>query len=172
MRIFRSKRKNLSDGKSGDFSVKIENFQECVVSHTFAYHKCVREASRRKKKRIFKLNIVYECPPPPTPSVWTVFEFKLFSSSFLLKAFQIHIYLYIQGESSFLPPPNFPMCKNPRKKNRVLNWPPPNLLSARVHEEEEKNRVLNWPPPNFSKCQIWGWPVQDSIFFFFMDTGT
>ena len=48
--------------------------------------------------------------------------------------------------SSFLPTPNFHMCQNP-EKNRVLNWPPPEMTKCRTcHPLSKEKSIMKESP--------------------------
>ena len=72
---------------------------------------------------------------------------------------------YIQGVSSFLPPPNFFMRQNPEKKQS----PEPN---GKVPSSSEFRVVASSGLPSFGGGKSWtGLPVQDSVFFGFWHIG-
>ena len=55
----------------------------------------------------------------------------------------------MQGDPSFLPPSNFPMCQNPEKKQS------PELATLKLARVGDS--VI-----------FWGWLVQDSVYFWFL----
>ena len=87
----------------------------------------------------------------------------------------------IQGVSSFLPPPNFPMCQNPAKiteswTGHHQKWQSPELATPKM---TESRTLVCLGVVSSGLCHFlgmasswlyhfWGWPVQDSVIFWIL----